>query len=514
MFVKKLLIILSVLTIVAFPMSVCSADADATLSQAYAWEQTIDVFVTGNMNSDTLSCKVSNQTAEIIGSGILADKGVTIRTTILVDISASMPSKVRENVKTCIATLVKNIKRDEQYRIVVFGEQLTIFQDFTADDNDLVSAISKIEFNGKQSRIYDAIYNTIPDMQRIDGLPCYYRTIIFTDGVDDTASGITKEELYLRLQNETYPIYVVAVSAVQQTEQNKELAALVRISGGKYTNLAVQTSAEELSSPLSADDIFWFRATIPSALLDGSTRQFNISDGVNSVQFDAKVPVFDVPIEETPTPIGEMQTSTIAPEQFAGPVTTAQTTKPAASTPPLSVGSLLGDYPTVAYLGAGIGLIILIIAVFIVIQGKKRISDISGGTSGGKTELLPNPELRLEGGKPCIRLRNASIADQVWDVNLTKDVFVGRDTNCQVCLADPSVSRTQCKIYMTAVATIENLSKSNITQLNGTPLTAPTKIKTGDKLKFGRITIIVELLYAADSCNVNDISKGTMYINV
>ena len=64
-------------------------------------------------------------------------------------------------------------------------------------------------------------------------MPCYYRTIVITDGIDDTAGGVTKEELYLRLRDDTYPIDVVAVSKTKQGEPEKELAALTRMSRGR-----------------------------------------------------------------------------------------------------------------------------------------------------------------------------------------------------------------------------------------------------------------------------------------
>jgi len=70
--------------------------------------------------------------------------------------------------------------------------------------------------------------------------PYFYRTVVTTDWVDDTVSGITKEELLIRLQNERYPIDVVAVSGNEMGE-NKELAAIVRMSGGRYNVLNPNT---------------------------------------------------------------------------------------------------------------------------------------------------------------------------------------------------------------------------------------------------------------------------------
>jgi hypothetical protein len=488
MFAKRLLLVLAAI-IVVFPSAISYAEG-AALVQAYAWEESIDVFVTGSMNPDSLSCKVSNQGAVVVGSGLLVAEGITVRTTILLDISTSMPVEVRGSVKSYLDNLIGNIGKNEEYKIVTFGEQLNVLQDFSTDRYDLVNAAAKIEFNGQQSKIYDAIFNTIPAIQPLDGTPCYYRTIVITDGVDDTASGVTREELYLRLQAETYPIDIVAVSAAQQAEPNKDLAALTRMSGGRYHELSAATDIAALSANLAVSDVFWLRATIPGELLDGSTRQVNLTDGVSSVQFDLKVPVFDIPVEET---TGNPANST------------------ATNTTPKTNNHLK------VFLVVGVVMLLAVLAAIVVLLRKKKESpqndsepQVGGGSSSNETEII-TPH---NNGNACIRLRNVSVTEQVWDLGLTKEALVGRDTSCQVCLPDKSVSRRQCRLYINRVPSVENLSNSNKTLLNGEPLNAPTALKVGDKLKCGHVTLLVESLYATDSQNVGDLNRGTELINV
>jgi hypothetical protein len=439
-----------------------------------------------------------------------------------------MPSALRSDVKSYIDELIQNIGKNEQYKIVTFGEQLTILQDFTADRYDLSNAANKIVFNGQQSKIYDAIYNTIPKVQPLDGNPCYYRTIVITDGVDDTVTGVTKEELYLKLQADTYPIDVIAVSRTKQSEPEKELSALTRMSGGKYANLHAGSDLPALSASIAVGDVFWLRAIIPGTLLDGSTRQVDISDGVTSLQFDVKVPVFDVPAAETPMPTAEPTVE----EPTAMP-TTATSTAPAETSEPITTaapevkGGLFGDYSIVVYIGTGIGLIILIAVIIAVItvRGKKKKRSSEGSASDGKstfsdkTEILgggsSDNSVEDVGGALCVRLRNVNNPDQIWNLALTNPIVVGRDTSSQVCLNDTSVSRPHCKLYLTnGVATVENLSKSNITQLNGEALNVPHPIKEGDKLKCGRVTIMVDSLYGSDSSNVGNLNKMTGFVNV
>ena len=77
---------------------VCYAAESSTLLQGYTWENYADLFISGNINTNTATVDVSNQPAEIVDGGLLADKDVTIRTTLLLDISASMPKSMRDSI--------------------------------------------------------------------------------------------------------------------------------------------------------------------------------------------------------------------------------------------------------------------------------------------------------------------------------------------------------------------------------------------------------------------------------
>jgi len=462
----------------------CYAEENDILSQAYTWGQDIDVFITGNMNSANIGCKVSNQAAEVVESGLLADKGITVKTTLLVDVSTSIPPNLRENIKSYINSLIENIGKNEQYKIVTFGKQLNTLQDFGADRYDLASAANKIEFNDEQSKIYDAIYNTIPIIQPIDDNPCYYRTIVITDGADSTPSGITKEELYLKLQKETYPIDVIAVNTASQPEQDKDLSALSRISGGRYFNLVPDTDIASLSSSTALSEIYWLRLKIPDSLLDGSTRQINIGDGNNSIQFDIKVPVSDLSSVETT--LNETTPTVIATQST------------------LSVG----NDNILIYIGIGIGIIILIavvVSVIIIHRKRKRSNQKEYPVAPGKDTVI----LKDNDGKLCIIIRNVNSPDQVWDMSMVNEVLIGRDSNCQVCLADISVSHQQCKIYIDNGIMVENISTSNITQLNGEKLNSPAVLKAGDKLKCGIVTLSVDLAHISD-----DLKGATKILNI
>lgn len=522
MFVRKWLAALSAVLIVLCPVIVAYGEESKKLSQAYTWEQNVDIFVEGELDSQNISCKISNQEAEIIESGLLTNVGATIRTTLLVDISTSIPSSVRERVVGFIHSMIETIGVGEEYQIVTFGEHLNVLQEFTSDPSLLSNAADNIVFDGQYSIVYDSIFNTIPSIEPIDGRPCYYRTIVITDGVDDTASGVTKEELYLCLKEGNYPIDVVEVSKSKNGEANKELSALTRISGGSYGNLYPESDYSDILHIYKRDTIFWIRGVIPGPLLDGSVRQVDISDGTTNFTVDVKVPVFDVPVSQ------QTEKESLPPETIEE-TTTVEETMETESLPEetestlFDAGKSQSDVRKIiaiagAGIGAAIGLVIVVILI-VIMKRKKKASPSQHLPEGSYGELNDRTEILREepkGGNLSVRVKNRTDGRQIWDLAIGQGVLVGRGSHCQICIVEGSVAREQCQLYQQAPGSvmIKNLSTSNITCLNGQKVQRPMPLQSGYLLTCGRITLVIESIYSSGSYDTEDLNKMTTFVNV
>lgn len=389
-----------------------------------------------------------------------------------------------------------------------------MLQDFTSDRYDLSKVTSKIEFNGQQSMIYDAIYNSIPDMQPVDGNPCFYRTVIITDGVDESTTGITKEELYLKLQQNTYPVEVITVSENGKNDSEKELSALTRISEGRYVNFKFESDLEQ--SLLGVDNIVWIRAKLPNDLLDGSTRQFNISDGINSLQFDFKVPMFNAapsnePIESAP-PSEELSDS--QPEN-ADSGSSEEATPSMPVPPPQEPERNNGTMIKVAIAGV-VAAAIIIVAVIIIARNMKKSGTANEKKDQQTTITDSGAETEVLTGGTTVRLRKIDDPDKVWEVKLSEPIMVGRDEACQVYIDEVSVSRQQCVLYMASdgTAMIENKSKSNVTQVNKIKLDNPQSLNEGDQIKCGRVVLVIDSIQKDPSNTTGKINKLTQFVNV
>jgi len=528
---KRVYILLVVLIMNMLSMSLCQgivyANESVDLKQVYGENQYLDMFITEKLDSDTLSVKVSNKDATIDGSGVCVDEGITFRTTVLIDVSSSMPASVRSKVYDLLDTMIEGIESGEAYKIITFDESLTVLNDFTSDRYELAKAIEKIQFDGKQSIIYDAIFNTIPDISPIEEAPCFYRTLVITDGVDDTASGVTKEELFIKLQDETYPIDVIEVSK-NKVDPNKNLAAINRMSHGEYHQLDSETDVKSLTGELNLNQLYWVRAVVPKELSDGSVRQINIKDNSNAVQFDTKVMVFDsedIIENEQSSEIQENdpdENATVAKLEL-----TSNNEKESLIILGIKLSKSLLIMASLIIVVIGI----IIVVVIITASKKKKASKQQTGMHSNNATSKTNPESsygntmtefigvdniatdneKIEG----VRLRNINNQSEVWNIKLDGDILIGRESDCKVCLSESSVSRKQCKLTKVKKGIeVTNISTSNMTLLNGKSLSKSKIIKSGDELKCGRVTLAIEFLHDMYSVSDADLNRGTEFINI
>lgn len=480
-------------TFAAFPIY---AQDNAYLVQAFINDQNMDLFISENLNSENLGLKVANKSAVITGSGPISENDVSVCTTVLIDVSTSMPEPCRNMVCELMENKIKDIDKNEEMKIIVFGSETKVLQDFTSDRYDLSRAVSEIEFNGMESALFDTIYNTLPETSSALQ-PCFFRTVVITDGADYTFGGITKEELFMRLQAETYPIDVICASSDIQQNSDKDLAALTRISGGRYFELYPQSDVSEIASGLSVGDYFWIRAEVPAEQLDGSTRQVDVFDGSVSISFDMKMSIVDTP--EPPVTESDTVTSSIAP-----PVSPSVTLPYSTVTEDEEEESSDLNIVPIILIIAGIAVVIIGAAAAIVIIRKKKQkqSNVIQQSQPILVSESPTTEFFDEGEVNehyTIKISDISNPSDSRILDVYSDIIIGRAESCTVKFNDLSVSREQCKIAANKNGlAISNLSSTNKTKLNGTDLNTEVLLRPADNIRFGRITLRVDYIQTVE----------------
>ena len=77
------------------------------------------------------------------------------------------------------------------------------------------------------------------------------------------------------------------------------------------------------------------------------------------------------------------------------------------------------------------------------------------------------------------------------EIAVSGPVTIGRDADCQIVLADTTVSRHHARVLVEAeAATVEDVGSKNGTRIGGDPLDRPALLRDGDVLSIGSITVV------------------------
>jgi len=461
--IKKIKKILLMFLCVLFVLPAEARSGGVEVLQAYVSGDTLTVFTDGRLRQDSLKCAVSGQNAEPGASGRLSGGGVKVKTTVLADVAAA--ANLRGDIGALLEKLIENKPANEEFRIVAFGKSAEVIVDFTADRYDLANALGKIKWGGGKSRLYDAICDTFPNIAPDGNLPVFHRALVISGGGDDSDNAMTKEELFLKLKAERYPVDIVEA-------KSKNLAAIARVSGGRHYPLHPGSETrDELAEMLGVGDYYCYTATVPPAVLDGSVRQVDLGDGINKMSLDLKFPVYAPPIGD-PEPKSE-------------------------EVPPR-------DSEASGYVGAGsvfLAVAFVVIVVGLVRKKKKNKNLLDSGagflkdSGGGETEFFGKDSPGEKGY--TIKLTDMAAPGKSWTFQIQEgdEILVGRAAGCGLRLEDRSVSREQCKIRLEdKKITLVDLGATNKTSVNGETAHKNTPLLIGDTIKFGRESLQVDYI--------------------
>ena len=449
-------------------------------------------FIDAAIQQDIASCKVSNQSAKVLRTGHISDGSIIVKTTILIDISTSIPINMRDSVISAIDTLIEHKLPNDEYRLVTFGQEETILCDFTADRYDLGKSAQNIVFDGQGSMIYDAVFNTIPDSNRLSDAPALFRTIVVTDGVDLTNTGVTMEELFLKLQSDRYPVDVLAVSAAPNEMPDKELAAITRISGGRYCVLDPNTNLSSLGQALGVGGYSYFEVQVPEHLLDGTVRQVDLVIGADILSLDVKFPaIYEQPEPETPASTPELETAPTPRPSLA--------TEQAVEPNPVPEPSFMERYGMVCAAGAAAAALTIVIVVLV--PKRKKGKGLEPNSNSVPGEVIDDQEtVHFIGDiQYTIKISAPKHPGTEWVLEIASEVLIGRADYCDIRLEDKTVSREHCKI----VTQKEGLGVvhlgSNYTLVNGVKVIDRCTLNSGDLLNIGREQLRIDYIQKLDT---------------
>jgi Ca-activated chloride channel family protein len=173
---------------------------------------------------------------------IFSHQDVPISLALMIDGSASMTYKLKE-ARSAASEFVKTLRPQDLAQVVEFNDRVRILEDFTADHDKLLDAISHTESAGPTA-LHNALYVTLKDLDRQGRRKAVADTrrravVILSDG-EDTASIVTDKQVIELAKKTEIAIYTILLRSRAYeadrpafSQANYLLSTLAQESGGQ-----------------------------------------------------------------------------------------------------------------------------------------------------------------------------------------------------------------------------------------------------------------------------------------
>lgn len=150
------------------------------------------------------------------------------------DCSTSVSGAQLARMKSTTTDFIRNKAYDNDvFTVVAFGEEIRVLADANNSETEAINAINSLKNNQNATVLFDAV-NAVKEIteKQDERYPNKQMCVIFTDAVDYTVGGTTRDELLSVAETAGTPIYVVAINPSNK-ESIDVLGQIARKSGGE-----------------------------------------------------------------------------------------------------------------------------------------------------------------------------------------------------------------------------------------------------------------------------------------
>jgi hypothetical protein len=166
--------------------------------------------------------KITRQIASDVGSGLV----------MAIDSSKSIRKKFLAEIKSCAKEIVKRVGAKDAIAVYNFDDAVTLLNDFSSDADLIMKNIEGIERHGRKTLLYDAIYDSINQYDKIQTKN--KKIMVFTDGKDE-GSRVNGDELMNFARHAGIPLYFICG---KRTGNTKFLASLSSLTSGQMAYIS------------------------------------------------------------------------------------------------------------------------------------------------------------------------------------------------------------------------------------------------------------------------------------
>jgi LPXTG-motif cell wall-anchored protein len=503
------------------PGSFRISQAVARLPQITAWLEVLtsrDQFVS-DVAPNQLTASIGVRPARIVSVTPFSDSGEGIAGVLLVDISKSLKPVQFEKMREALLAWVDTMTEKDRTAITTFGTEVHQVLNFSADRAALKDAIGRLKPTDTYTQLHRGLVEAMAIKNRMDlDIPLHRVIVTLSDGRDDYAAGLRREEVLAAMQADRIPLYAIGFSpppaTPQKEEDLKKLGEFARASGGMLLK-AGNTPFSEMIAQLRerVQQVQIAQVICDTCEADNALHrlQINLTAGQRAFTDGLNVRLIRV--------------AGVEPSESQSPAQDAPAVTPA---PPDSA-----RWPYLA--GGGLALLALI-AGLVLWRRRKKTTDIrpdshslQAGEAVGNTP--DNEFTREEEMSSAIQssfcendtrpLDDAQIADRLADrqfvpglrlrltpigvhpsfsaceVVLVDRLVLGRVSNqCAVHIpGDEKISRQHCElIRKDETLLVRDLDTTNGTRVNGVQISGVCRLESDDILLLGRTELRISIM--------------------
>lgn len=483
----KKIIASSVAIILSAALSVTAfADENSGIFQYSCAGEEITVYA-GDVSGKT-SCRIAGVdcNSEIVGN-VYSDEE-KFKTLFLIDTSRSMEG-FSDDISAFLLECIDKKQDNEYFAIAEFGSAKSPFylSEFDNRQYPLEKVVQSIKYDDESSYIFDNLKNAANDLAS-DGESCFKRIVLFTDGCENSAYGITIEDVLAQLSETPFQVYTVTFLNGDKSNYDKLKNAARLATNTHASDIRINADSDPARQAQrlidDAKNIYRIKITTDLSLCDGSIKALELSSENGTVIADIRMPMITIQTTQSET---ESETATVS-EPLPEPEK--------------------AEFPIVPIAAAAGGLIVAAVVVIIVLNTHKKkenspvllseqtLNDTEDtlmlSTRGGDTEMLFGDS----GVGSSIILRDVANSAHTFEASLSGDIIIGRSSDvCSLVIDyDKSISKRHCRIFKSGgEIMIEDLGSSNKTYVNDVEVLSPKPIHTADEIKIGRVRFKVAI---------------------
>ena len=384
---------------------------------------------------------------------------------LMVDASTSMPG-FQEDVVGFAESLAEHSGENTRFTLATFGDGFQVIGEDVAPE-EVPEQLAGLQYSEPITQLHSAIGQAL---DYFEGLPRQGNElrslVVLTDAVEyDPQGGIPYDTLLERMERSDVMLHAIGFGGDRAALDR--LNQLVEASDGSQWEIGEACTADQAADRLVkyTGRLFVLGFDLSGYVSDGAEQPLSLvfSSGAELVgQAESQVAL---PVSQDPGAEPEPDSGTELPAPEPEPGGGAPAAQPAEPEEQPENAAL----PLVI----GIGAAVLVGILAAVVLGRRK-----------KPEEVPQPApagiyMRLE------VVRGAQGTERT-EFTLRDELQIGRDPACDIVFDDETLSLRNSRVFLDQGAVyLEDLQSQNGTRMNGTPVYAPVRLRSGDEISVG-----------------------------